>query len=487
MTSSPAPTNAALTTGAIALERRSIDYIPQNERRGRVWHQGPFWFTGNFVFLTMVVGFIGPSLGLGVQWSMLAVALGAGFGTFFMAFHANQGPRMGLPQMIQSRAQFGLRGAIIPFIATIFVYIGFTVFGTVLVTQVIQLFLPGSKFLWYPLVIGIAILIAIIGYDLLHFVQRWLTYVLIAAFGLLTVAAAVTLPSTATPITAPDTWNGPAFLIQLSLAAGYNISYAVYVSDYSRYLPADSSAPRLIGWTYVGAAGSAIWLMSLGALLGGYLQQSDAISALTTAGDLVFPRFGLVVVVVGAIAQLTVTAVNCYGTMLTGLTAIDGFVPVRPTLRVRILGLALVGVVSTVIALAIPESYLASFNGFVALMLYFLVPWTAVNLVDFYLVRRGHYAITDIFARHGVYGTWAWRGILAYALGFLAMVPFFALPFYTGPIAAALGGADIAFIPGLLVGGGLYALLARGIDADREAAAIARSEEELQIIEAVKA
>ena len=30
------------------------------------------------------------------------------------------------------------------------------------------------------------------------------------------------------------------------------------------------------------------------------------------------------------------------------------------------------------------------------LMLYLLVPWTALNLVDFFFVRRGHYAITDI-------------------------------------------------------------------------------------------
>ncbi len=200
-------TRPTLSTGAITLERRSIDYVPLRERRGKVWHQGPFWFTGNFVFLTMVVGFIGPSLGLGVGWSILAVALGAAFGTFFMAFHANQGPRMGLPQMIQSRAQFGLRGAIIPFVATIFVYIGFTVFGTVLITQVIQMLLPGSKFFWYPVVIGVAILIAIVGYDLLHFVQRWLTYILIASFGVLTVVAAVTLPATTAPAVVPDTWQ----------------------------------------------------------------------------------------------------------------------------------------------------------------------------------------------------------------------------------------------------------------------------------------
>ena len=42
------------------------------------------------------------------------------------------------------------------------------------------------------------------------------------------------------------------------------------------------------------------------------------------------------------------------------------------------------------------------------------IPWTAVNLVDYYIVRRGHYAIAEIFNPHGMYGRWGWRGILAY-------------------------------------------------------------------------
>ena len=117
------------------IERHSIDYVPWSERRGKLWHQAPFWFTGNFVLPTMVIGFLGPELGLSAGVTFLAIVLGACFGTFFMAFHANQGPRMGLPQMIQSRAQFGSRGVIVPFIATVFVYIGFMVFDVILATQ----------------------------------------------------------------------------------------------------------------------------------------------------------------------------------------------------------------------------------------------------------------------------------------------------------------------------------------------------------------
>lgn len=468
-----------MTTEQTLIEERSIDYVPLAERRGKVWHKGPFWFTGNFVFQTLVIGFVGPSLGLGMVWSAVAVTVGACIGTFFMAFHANQGPTMGLPQMIQSRAQFGRKGAIIPFLATLFVYVGFIAFGIILVTQVIDLYAPASKWIWYPIVVTVAIVIAIVGYDLLHFVQRWLSYVLVAVFGLLTVVSLLSLPQT-TPILLPaQTWNWSAFLIQLSVAAGYNISYAVYVSDYSRYLPADTPSRKLISWTYLGAALSAVWLMSLGSILGSYLSGGDAIPALKHTGDLLYPGFGLIVVTVGALAQLTITAVNCYGTMLTGISAVDGFLPLRPSRRLRVVGLLIVGVAATLIALAVPDAYLATFNGFILLMLYFLVPWTAVNLVDFYLVRRGRYAITHIFRWDSIYGNWGWRGMVAYTAGFASMVPFFALPFFTGPIARSIGGADVSFVPGLFVAGGVYYWLSRSLDHGAEDRARKQSIEEL--------
>ena len=76
--------------------------------------------------------------------AILAIVIGVCLGTFCMAFHANQGPRMGLPQMIQSRAQFGLRGAIVPFTAVVFVYIGFNVFNVILATDAINTVLPIS-------------------------------------------------------------------------------------------------------------------------------------------------------------------------------------------------------------------------------------------------------------------------------------------------------------------------------------------------------
>ncbi|KAF0867278.1 cytosine permease [Pseudomonas sp. LD120] len=462
----------------LKIETRSIDYVPRNERHGKVWHQGPFWFTGNFVLTTMVTGFTGAALGLALQYAILAIIIGVCLGTFCMAFHANQGPRMGLPQMIQSRAQFGLRGAIVPFTAVVFVYIGFNVFNVILATDAINTVIPGARAPWYTLMIAVAVLIAVVGHDLLHTVQRWLTYVMISVFAVLTVSALLTLQADSALADPQFSWS--AFLIQLSAAAGYQISYSVYVSDYSRYLPHQTPSRQVIFWTYLGAAGSALWLMSLGAFLASALPSPDAIASVREVGNQLIPGFGTFTVLIAVPALVGIMAVNCYGAMLTGISAIDGFKSIKPNLKSRVTGILLVAVVIFLIAMNIPESYLGSFNTFVLLMLYFLVPWTAVNLADFYLVRKGRYAINDIFNPAGIYGRWSSAGLLAYFLGLLAMVPFMSLSFYQGPLSQALGGADIAFVIGLAVAGLVYWALTRHLDLEAERLAIQASEQQLE-------
>ena len=108
-------------------------------------------------------------------------------------------------------------------------------------------------------------------------------------------------------------------------------------------------------------------------------------------------------------------------------------------------------------------------------MLYLLVPWTALNLVDFFFVRRGHYAITDIFRPDGVYGAWGWRGLTAYFVGFAAEIPFMVLPpiaglSYTGYFPAHLtNGVDYSWLVGLVVSGLVYLVLSRSLDLSRRA------------------
>jgi nucleobase:cation symporter-1, NCS1 family len=60
------------------------------------------------------------------------------------------------------------------------------------------------------------------------------------------------------------------------------------------------------------------------------------------------------------------------------------------------------------------------------------------------------------------------------------MIPFLSTTFYVGPAAEAMNGADISFIVGLVVSGGLYLILCRGVDLDAERTAIVASDRELE-------
>ena len=130
------------------------------------------------------------------------------------------------------------------------------------------------------------------------------------------------------------------------------------------------------------------------------------------AGNGIFDGFGTVVLLFRALGLISVTALNLYGGSLTLIGAIDSFKQVRPTLGVRSLTIGFTAALSLVVALLSSASRSSTnFESFLLLILYLFIPWTAVNLVDYYVVRRGHYAVEEIFKPDGIYGRWGWRGI----------------------------------------------------------------------------
>jgi purine-cytosine permease-like protein len=161
---------------------------------------------------------------------------------------------------------------------------------------------------------------------------------------------------------------------------------------------------------------------------------------------------------------LTVTAINLYGGSLTLLSAADSIRPIRYTRRNRVYSLLVVGALSTAVALLFKGDFVSGFSDLLTILLYIFTPWTSINLIDFYFVRRGCYSIREIFRDDGMYGQWNWRGLAAYAAGFAAMIPFFSTGFYVGPIARLLGGADLAMIIGLPVSAITYLLACRSMD-----------------------
>ncbi|WP_432519004.1 purine-cytosine permease family protein [Kineococcus sp. SYSU DK006] len=459
-----------------AIETRSLDWVPTAERHGKVWLQGPFWFLGNFQPFTVAIGLIGPAVGLSLGWTATAGIAGILFGTFFMAFHATQGARLGLPQMIQSRAQFGYSGVLVPLIGSLVTFVAFNIVDTVIIGEGLQ-----GIFGWNPVLVGVVIsliatVLAIYGHDWLHTTFKVLFWISLPFWVILTIGV-LTGAAGGSPAAADGGYNTTGFIIMFTAAASYNITYAPYVSDYSRYLPEDTAPVKIIASVFWGAAASPAWLIPLGAWFATSLGVSDALVGIHDAGNAVFPSLGSILAVLAVLALVATMGLNAYSGMLSLITAIDAVRPVPRTRGVRIAGILVLAVVWTVVGVGLSDASEA-LNTALLVMLYLLAPWTAVNLVDYFFVRRGHYAIADLFTPDGIYGRWGIRGLIAYAVGILAEIPFISVAgFYSGPTAEALGGVDLAVVVGLAVPGVLYLLLTRRLDVATERSAIAHSDE----------
>jgi len=461
------------------LEVRSIDYVPLSERHGKLWHLGPLWFMSNAQIATLAVGVLGVTTGGNLIWSLIALFLGTAIGTFFMAAHSAQGPQLGLPQMIQSRPQFGYVGAILVWLFAYLQYAGFNIFNTLLAADAMEATVHGGTKFWIVAATVVAVVAALVGYDLIHRMERYLTYGFLVVFGILTIVVFL-LPYPAGSFDLGHFDLAP-FLLQFSVVAGYQISWAIYVSDYSRYLPPDVTVSKTFWWTYGGSGLGALWIMAIGSGLAAWAGKAfDTIPSLQAAGDRVFTGFGAIILIFSALGLISVTALNLYGGSLTLISASDSFRRIQPTLRVRVVTIVLTAMISLVLALLSSSSFLDNFENFLLLVLYFFIPWTAVNLVDYFLVRKGHYAIGEIFRPDGIYGRWGWRGILSYLVGFVAMVPFFSTGLFSGWVANAAHGADFSLFVGLPVSGLLYWVLSRNIDVAAEQALAEREADALE-------
>jgi nucleobase:cation symporter-1, NCS1 family len=448
------------------VESHSIDYVPLAERHGKVWHLWPVWFMGDAHLATLAVGVLGIMMGANVLWTAIAVTTGGAVGTFFMAFHATQGPQLGLPQMIQSRPQFGYVGALLVWVVALIAYVGFNAFNQVLGFQAVRQ-LAGAASPSGPFIIIMFALvaagIAAVGYDWIHRAQRWLACLLLITLTVFSIGAGfmVRLPLAQFDVRA---FHAVPFTYQFFAAAAYQLSWSIYVSDYSRYLPRGVGIASSFWWTYVGSFIGGAWMMLVGTLAAALNPKLEVAAAVQAAADLVIPGLGKFLLFAGLLGLVTVSTLNFYGASLTVLSIADSFRPLKSTVGKRLCSLALATIASTWIALASSKQFVNSFGDLLAVLLYLFTPWTAINLVDFYYVRRGHYSVREIFNPGGIYGRWNWRGLTAYAIGFVAMIPFFSTGLYTGPVARALGGADLAMLVGLPVSALVYILNCRSLD-----------------------
>lgn len=436
-------------------DKYSIDWVPDSARHGAPLQQFTLWLGANLQITAIVDGALAVVFGAEGMTAIWGLLLGNLLGGAVMALHAAQGPRLGLPQMITSRVQFGVKGAALPLLLVILMYLGFATTGTVLSGQAINKLLGTDGSAAGMIVFGaLTGVIAIAGYNFIHLLGRVASMISIAGFAFLAWRLFALHP--VGELLPTSEWSTSQFLLAMSLSAGWQLTFAPYVADYSRYLPA-STPMRSVFWpVFLGTVIGAQCAMVFGVLLAGS-GPAFIKNQVGFLGDLAGPMLAMVVYFAIVAGKLTVNCLNAYGGFMCILTIASGMVGTqRYAVRVRRLVISVFLLVTVVLAVFASHDFLGNFKNFVLLLLVAFVPWSSINLIDYYFISREKVDIPALYQPEGRYGAYNVPALASYCVGILAQAPFINQKLFKGFAVDLLGGTDISWIVGLLVTALIY-------------------------------
>jgi NCS1 family nucleobase:cation symporter-1 len=437
----------------VSVEPYGVDAIPDAERHGKATSQLYIWFAAGMNFPIMVLGFYAVSMGLSVTSAVTAILVGSFGGSVVMGVLSRMGGRLGVAQQIQARGPLGFFGNFAPVAyVNVFAGIGWAAVTVILGGQAAHSLVPGIPFWLAALVLVVLqLVVAVYGYNMIHYLQRILAFVLLAGFVMITVAAIDRGWHGYTPSAAGAASYGHAggWITFMGYFLSFLIAWWPFASDYSRYLPDNDKVSRATGfWTFTGNFVSLSWLGIVGALLGGSAASGqtpiDALHTLT--GSLATPA--LLTILLSSFSQ---NFLNVYG----------GAISIQ-TLRIpvsRRTAVIIICAVAYAISLWANTGFEYKFKNFLFLGAYLIAPFGAVLLLDWVLNKR--YDRSRIGELYDTRRVLEW-GFVAWLVGSLASMPFWELSFYTGPVAKAhphLG--DLSYFVGFAVGAVVFILVNR--------------------------
>lgn len=435
------------------VENRHIDHIPAAARHGKPWHQLVFWFGGNVNVFNIVLGAVTVSIGLTFWWAFIAIVIGTLIGGLLIALHATQGPRLGVPQSIQSRGQFGFYGAAFMFPAVLLLNVGFIAAELVIQAQALTGVTAAlSMPVWIVILAVPSAVIGVFGYRWIHRAMQATAVVVGVSLVIMIIEGLRhgSLPASETSMAHP---SAGLFLAGVALLVIDMLSFGPFVSDYTRYLPARTNGRRLFWSIYAGSVLSTVGSCAIGAYLAALLPTLAPVAAIGKIS-------GTWALIIMALSLVNANTFNAY----TGSFQVIAFGSMwrrfkSESVAVRLIPFLCVMAAGTVIACFGYQQFVNNLSNFLDVLLVLFIPWSAVNLADYFLVRHGSYDVPSFFTADGAYGRFAWRGLLAYAIGLAVEWPFVSQPDYTGPLVKPLGGADISWLIGWFVSAVAYLAL----------------------------
>jgi NCS1 family nucleobase:cation symporter-1 len=441
----PDPAAAADPAKPFGVEQAGAEPVPLDRRHGRPWSLFTLWFGANVQFATLSVGALSTSVfGLDLLPAILAIAVGTLLSSALVGLFSTRGPLTGVLQLIQSRGPFGRLGNLPSAAFTVVNGVGWCVVDTLLGIFILR-DLTGLGFGPALLIMAAGQLtIAVLGYRMIHNVERGLAVLLVAVFAVVSVygfgEAGADAPGE------PSAGSTAAFLLVVAVTAARVLGWSAYASDYSRYLPALAAPKRVFLAAGGGSAVAGVWIGALGAAIGTAGAVADPSSMVS---GLLPHAVGTVVLLSLLLSTLASTVIDLYSGAMAALVA--GFtIP-------RWVSVLVVGGLGTGLSwYAGHGDFAQQLQDFLLMTGYWLAPWTAVMVVAYWWRERGTYGIPRLYDTGHRFG-WGLPSVL---LALLVEVPFMNQSRYTGPLAGAhpvLG--SLGLFVGFAVAGLVYAAL----------------------------
>jgi nucleobase:cation symporter-1, NCS1 family len=401
------PTHA----GDLSIEGRGIEPIPAGARYGSLGRIFTVWFTPQLVPAAFFVGTLAAAdfLQIGFVTGLLAILVGNIVGSVLVGILGTMGPRTGMAQIPLARGAFG-KSIVVPGLLNWLSCIGWdginSIFGAAALTL-----LTGMPFVLSLLIIVVLqAVLGVIGYEAIHTFEKYMAIVLGAMFVILTIAIfGQASTGRVDGFTGADQIG--AFVLFSTICASFVLAWALYASDYSRYLPANTSGFGIFWVTVVALTLGAGWIEVLGLAVADKATGPSVDTINTILGGGLLGALAMIAIALGTVA---VNALNDYTGSLSLLAAGIRVPRVASAFVVAVLGFLFTLYLNS-------GDFAGKFEGYLLFLSYWIAPWAAVVLVD-WMLRGGR---IDAFrlTRFAILPS-GLLGLAALVVGFVASLPF---------------------------------------------------------------
>jgi len=331
-----------------------------------------WWNLGISLLLPVTATFL-LAPGMSLVACLVAIAVGTVIGNVLLGLGARAGAETGAPAMVLLRGLFGRGGSYLPTVANLAQCIGWATFEIVIIAETADRVIGGG---WrWPCVLAagvLATLMAVRPIAVIRTLKKYIVWLVIAS----TIYLFVQIARKDLGSFTDGGWDG--FWLSVDLVASLSVSWIPLAADYSRHARDGRSAfvGASVGYGLSSAAFFTLGVLALASL--GLAPGFDVIDALL---DIPVGWLALLILVVDEVDE---AFANIYSTAISAQN-------VAPRVDRRVLAVG-VGIAATLLALGFD---IVAYENFLFLIGSVFVPLFATFAVDYYLVRRGRWDVSE--------------------------------------------------------------------------------------------